>query len=49
MENITLFLVTMDFEKVFDFLDHDFLLSVVKKLDFLDSFINCIKALLGNI
>ena len=49
MENIILFLVTMDFEKVFDFLDHDFLLSVLKKLEFVNSFINCIKTLLSNI
>ena len=39
-EHIPCFLVTMDLEKAFDSLDHDFLLCALKKFGFGDSFIN---------
>ena len=38
-ENIPGYLVTMDLEKAFDFLDHDFLLCALN-FGFGDSFIN---------
>ena len=38
--NILGYLVTMDLEKAFDSLDHDFLLCILKKFGFGDSFIN---------
>ena len=47
-ENIPGYLVAMDLEKAFDFLDHDFLLCGLKKFDFGDSFINWIKILLND-
>ena len=37
------YLVTMDIETAFDFLDHDFLLSVLKKFGFGENFICWIK------
>ena len=37
-ENIPGYLVTMDLEKAFDSLDHDFLLCALKKFDFGDSY-----------
>ena len=37
-ENIPRFLVTIDLEKAFDNLDHDFLLCALKKFGFGDSF-----------
>ena len=46
--NIPGYLVTMDFEKVFDSLYHDFLLCALKKFCFSDSFINWIKILLND-
>ena len=39
-ENILGYLVVMDLEKAFDFLDHDFLLSVLENFGFGDNFIN---------
>ena len=42
------FLVTMDTEKAFDSLDHNFLLSVLKKIGFGQNFIYWIKVLLNN-
>ena len=39
-ENILGYLVIMDLEKAFDFLDHDFLLSVLENFGFGDNFIN---------
>ena len=42
-ENIPGYLVTMDLEKAFDSLDHDFLLCVLKKFGFGDGFIKWIK------
>ena len=42
------FLVTMDTEKAFDSLDHNFLLSVFKKIGFGQNFIYWIKVLLNN-
>ena len=47
-ENIPGYLVTMDLEKVFDSLYHDFLLCALKKVCFGDSFINWIKILLND-
>ena len=38
--NIPGYLVTMDLEKAFDSLVHDFLLCILKKFGFGDSFIN---------
>ena len=42
-ENISGYLVTMDLEKAFDSLDHDFLLCGLKKFGFGDGFIKWIK------
>ena len=42
------YLVTMDIEKAFDSLNHDFLLSVLKKIGFCENFIHWIKVLLNN-
>ena len=47
-ENIPAYLVTMDFEKAFDSLDHDFLICVLKKIGFGDNFITWIKILLND-
>ena len=44
--NITDFLVTMDIEKAFDSLDHNFLISVLKKFGFGKIFITWIEVLL---
>ena len=41
------YLVTMDIEKVFDSLDHEFLWSVLKKFRFGENFIHWIKVLLN--
>ena len=41
-------LVTMDIEKAFDSLNHDFLLSVLKEFGFSENFIHWIKLLLNN-
>ena len=38
----------MDLEKAFDSLDHDFLISVLKKFDFGDNFVNWIRILLND-
>ena len=42
------YLVTMDIEKAFDSLDHDFILSVLRKFSFRENFIYCIKVLLND-
>ena len=42
------YLVTMDIEKAFDSLDHDFLLRILEKIGFGENFIHWIKALLNN-
>ena len=47
-ENIPGFLVTMDLEKAFGSLNHDFLLCVLKKFVFGDNFITRIKILLND-
>ena len=47
-ENIPAYLVTMDLEKAFVSLDHDFLICVLKKVGFGDSFITWIKILLND-
>ena len=47
MLNIPGCLVTMDIEKAFDSLDHNFLLHVFKKFDFGENFIYLIKILLN--
>ena len=44
--NIEVFLVTMDIEKAFDSLDHDFLSPVLRKFGFGKNFITWIKVLL---
>ena len=41
-------LVTMDIEKAFDSLDHDFLLSILKKFGFGGNFVYRMKVLLNN-
>ena len=46
--DISGYLVTMDIEKAFDSLDHDFLLNALKKLDFGERFVHWIKVLLNN-
>ena len=45
--DISGYLVTMDIEKAFDSLDHDFLLSALKKFGFGENFIHWIKVLLN--
>ena len=45
--DISGYLVTMDIEKAFDSLDHDFLLFVLKKFGFGENFIHWIKVLLN--
>ena len=45
--NISGYLVAMDIEKAFDSLDHDFLLSALKKFGFGENFIHWIKVLLN--
>ena len=47
-QNIWGYLVTMDFEKAFDSLDHDFLVNVLNKFGFGSSFISWIKLLLNS-
>ena len=42
------YLVTIDIEKAFDSLNHDFLLIVLKKFGFGENFIHWIKVLLSN-
>ena len=42
------YLITMDIEKVFGFLDHDFLISVFKKFGFGENYIYWIKVLLND-
>ena len=42
------YLVTMDIEKAFDSLDHDFLLSILKKFGFGGNFVYRMKVLLNN-
>ena len=42
------YLVTMVIEKAFDSLDHDFLLSILKKFSFGGNFVYRIKVLLNN-
>ena len=42
------YLVTTDIEKAFDCLNHEFLLSVLKKVGFSENFIHWIKVLLNN-
>ena len=42
------YLVTMDIEKAFDSLDHDFLLSILKKFGFGGNFVHRMKVLLNN-
>ena len=44
--NIEVFLVTMDIEKAFDSLDHDFLSSILRKFGFGKNFITWIEVLL---
>ena len=44
--NITIFLVTIAIEKIFDSLDHSFLISVLKKFGFRKKFITWIEILL---
>ena len=46
--NIEGFLVTMDIEKAFDSLDHNFLIAVLKKFGFGNNFISWIQLLLNN-
>ena len=45
--NTDFVLVTMDFEKVFDLLNHSFLLVLLKKFGFGTSFINYIGTILN--
>lgn len=41
-------ILSLDLEKAFDRVDHDFLWKVLKKIDFPDEFINCLKKLYKN-
>ena len=43
------FLVTMDIEKAFDSLDHNFVISVLKKLGFRNSFVSWIETLISKL
>ena len=45
--DISGYLVTMDIEKAFDSLDHDFLLFALKKFGFGENFVYWIKVLLN--
>ena len=42
------YFVTMDIDKAFNYLDHDFLLSVVKKFGLAENFIYRTKIILNN-
>ena len=42
------YLIIMDIEKAFDSLNHDFLLSILKKFGFGENFMHWIKVLLNN-
>ena len=46
--NIKGYLVTADIEKVFDSLDHDFIIATLKKFGFKSNFINWIKIFLND-
>ena len=46
--NIDGFLVTVDIEKAFDFVNYYFLILVLKTLDFRKVFLKCIQLLLTN-
>ena len=48
IENVKGFIVSMDIEKAFDFLDHSFLLRVLNKIGFGQNFINWVKIILCN-
>ena len=48
IRNIEGFLVTMDIEKAFDSLDHNFLISTLEKYGFGQNFISWVKILLNN-
>ena len=45
--NIKGYLVTVDIEKAFDSLDHDFIIATLKKFSFKSNFINWIKIFLN--
>ena len=47
-QNINGYMVTIDIEKAFDTLDHDFLLNVLEKIGFGNNFITWIKIILSN-
>ena len=47
-QNINGYMVTMDIEKAFDTLDHNFLLTVLEKIGFGKNFISWIKIILAN-
>ena len=47
-QNIGGYLVIMDIEKAFDFLDHDFLVTVLNKFGFGSNFVSWIKLLLNS-
>ena len=46
--NIGGYLVTVDIEKVFDSLDHKFILVILKKIGFGKNFVSWVEALLNN-
>ena len=48
IENVEGFLVTMDIEKAFDSLDHNFLISTLEKYGFGQNFIIWVKILLND-
>ena len=48
MQNLSSFLLTVDFEKAFDSLNHDFLIAVLKKYDFGDDFTDWILILFNS-
>ena len=48
LQNLSGYLLTIDFEKAFDSLNHDFLVAVIKRYGFGESFTDWIKILLKN-
>ncbi len=44
-----LYLITLDAQKAFDSVDHHYLLSILKKYNFPDSYIHCVKTIYTNL
>ena len=45
IEKLSLYLMTIDFEKAFNSINHTLLIAALKKYGFCDNFIDCIKIL----